>query len=205
MTNVTDLQNHFNKADSKIAGLLASHEIPILVRNTDYETYFQKLCYDIIGQQLSNKVASVIEGRFNDLFTDEKITAQSVSDIDPQKLRDVGMAWSKVRAIQDLAAKALSGEIEFNKFSELDPDQIITELIKVKGIGTWTAEMFLIFTLGYEDVFSIKDLGLKNGAIKLYGLRGKDKVIEQKILKLSKKWTPYRSYASLLLWRSLDN
>jgi len=122
--------------------------------------------------------------------------------IKDQKLRDVGMSWGKVRYVKDLAIKHLGGEIDLSKLSSLSNEQVITELTKVKGIGPWTGEMFLMFTLRREDVFSFGDLGLKRGIEKLYNL--KEPTVAQ-IEKIIMPWSPYKTYGSIALWHSLDN
>lgn len=203
---------HLAKVDPVLKKLLEkfSHEHNSvldreLITITDHSQYFHKLCLDIIGQQLSNKVASVIEARFEELFPGGSVTPESVHKIEPAQIRGAGLSWAKVAAIKDLALHIIEGRLDFSKFSTMSSEEIIESLIAVKGIGTWTAEMFLIFTLGYQDIFSVKDLGLKNAMLNLYGISGSRKEIEQQMGELSETWSPFRSYASLLLWKSLEN
>ncbi len=193
---------HFKKVDpllyrtvQELGGL-----IEIKIRHSD--DYFQSLCSAIISQQLSGKVADVTFGRFQKLFPNELITPDQLVKIDHEKLRAVGMSNSKARFLRDLAEKVIAGEIHLEKLNEMENETVIEELVKVKGIGKWTAEMFLMFSLGREDVFSTGDLGLKNAIKKIYGL---ETVTEEQLLEISNKWSPYRTYASLILWRSLDN
>ena len=113
------------------------------------------------------------------------------------------MSWAKARYIKDLAEKTLDGDIKFKELSHADDETIIRELTKVKGIGRWTAEMFLIFTLGREDIFSFGDLGLRKRFEKLYGNR---RARTQKSMEaITRQWSPYRSYASLALWHLRDS
>jgi DNA-3-methyladenine glycosylase II len=204
MQNINKVVSYFNEVDPLMYSLLKDVKIDLLKRNDNSHEYFIKLCREIIGQQLSGKAAGSIIKRFDFLFKNEKISAKDVLEITDQQLRDVGMAWAKVRAIKELADKTVSKELKFNLYSKMDEEEIKENLIIVKGIGPWTVEMFLIFTLGREDVFSIKDLGLKKAVCNIYELDRKDKKIDEKILKISSKWSPYRSYSSLALWKSLD-
>jgi DNA-3-methyladenine glycosylase II len=115
-------------------------------------------------------------------------------------LRGAGLSGQKVSYVKNIARGMIEGILNPLSYSSIDEAEIIAELVTIKGIGVWTAEMFLIFTLGKQDVFSIGDLGLRN-AIKLhYG-----DMSPAEMLDLSEKWSPYRSYASLILWKSLDN
>lgn len=198
-----EIHAHFKMVDPAIAMLMENFPPKKLSANLKHSQYFSKLCHDIIGQQLSNKVADVLVTRFNDLFEHDHPTADHILELPEQKLRDVGMAWSKVRAIRDLANRQNAGDLHFDRYTQMTNDEVIQDLIQIKGIGPWTAETFLIFTLGREDIFSIKDLGLKKAAMKLYKLKP-TKTLDARILKITSKWAPYRSYASLALWGSLD-
>jgi DNA-3-methyladenine glycosylase II len=163
--------------------------------------YFQGLAGDIIGQQLSGKVADVIETRFKYLL-DGKVTSESVLAADDQKLRDCGMAWSKVRAIKDLSKRIMNNELRIKDLDSLSDEEVRRELVAVKGIGPWTADMFLMFKLGRPDIFPVEDLGIKNGFEKVTG----KKFDKLKSAKLAEKWwSPYRTVASWYLWRSLEN
>ena len=166
------------------------------------ENYFAELCEAIINQQLSDKVAAVIFARFKKLFPKGKITPKSVLKIPDEKIRAIGSSYSKIRFIKDLAQKIQTGELKLETLTSLDNEKVVEELIKVKGIGPWTAEMFLMFSLGREDIFSHGDLGLRRAIQKLYKL--KKEPTEKQTGKISKKWSPYRTYACMILWKSLD-
>lgn len=166
------------------------------------ENYFESLCSSIVSQQLSTKVADVILSRLLQLFPDQKIEPNRVLQLTEVELRAVGLSFAKIKYIKDLSSKVLSGELVLENLPKLSNDEVISELTKVKGIGKWTAEMFLMFTLGRTDVFSHGDLGLKKGIQKVYGLS--DMPTEEEMLRLEAKWKPYRTYASRILWRSLD-
>jgi DNA-3-methyladenine glycosylase II len=192
--------SHFKKVDPIIYQAymnLANRQLMTIHLPADH---FSALCREIIGQQLSTKVARVIFERFEKLFTNNKITAHYLLKLTHESLRSVGLSNSKAMFLKDLAQKVESKEIEFAKLAKLDDMSVIRELTKVKGIGPWTAEMFLIFSLDREDVFSFGDLGLKNAIKKLYALKSESK---EEIEKISSKWSPYKSYACRILWRSL--
>lgn len=164
---------------------------------------FLRLTRSIIGQQLSVKAAATIFERFENLFEKKDIKPDGLLKIPDEKLRTAGISYQKISYLKDLAQKVLNKQVELNKLAEFGSEIIIEELIRIKGIGRWTAEMFLIFTLGRPDIFSFGDLGLQNAIKKLYKM--KDKPTHKQMEKLSKKWTPFKTYAAMILWRSLDN
>lgn len=165
-----------------------------------HKDYFEALCGDIVGQQLSGRVADVIFERFKKVFNG-KVNPKTIIKIDGQKLRDCGMSWGKVSFVKDLAAKTKSGELQTKKLQDLPDEEVIRELTAVKGIGRWTAEMFLMFGLARPDIFPVDDLGIKKGF---------ERVTKQMFDRVKsadfalKYWAPYRSVASWYLWRSLE-
>lgn len=163
---------------------------------------FQALTYEIVGQQLSNKVTKVIYKRFLDLFGGKLPTARQLLSIPDEKVRSCGCSWAKVRYLKSLAQSVDSGKLDLRNLYKLPDDEVYTQLTRVKGIGPWTAEMFLIFTLHRPDVFSLGDLGLRTAVSKLYDVR---RTNLNKISKISAAWKPYRSFACRYLWSSLDN
>lgn len=199
---VKKIKSHFKKADPVIYRVVVDMEIEPLKESKRSTGYFKKLCREIIAQQLASKAAHAIIGRFNDLFERKYVTPDKVLAFSEQSLRNVGMSWAKARYVRDLAQKVENKEVRLNNLHELENEMVIEKLIKVKGIGNWTAEMFLIFTLGREDVFSHGDLGLNKALQKLYGF--KDKPSEEEANKIVGKWSPYRSYGCLALWKSTD-
>src|SRR5258706_4580912 len=166
-----------------------------------HKDYFGHIAGNIIGQQLSGKVADVIEGRFIKAVGG-KVTPDSILKVDGQKLRDCGMSWGKVSYVKDLAAKTKSGELQTKKLADLSDAEAIKEMVAVKGIGQWTAEMFLMFSLARPDIFPVNDLGIKKGFEKVTGKKW-DKINSPKFAE--KNWKPYRTVASWYLWRSLEN
>lgn len=163
--------------------------------------HFLELVESICGQQLSTKAADTIWKRFAGLM-DGNVTAQKILAIPEQKIRDAGFSWSKIKYIKDLALKTIESPDMFEHFDEMSNEEIVAELVKVKGIGPWTAEMFLMFRMGREDVFSYGDLGLRNAVKKHYPVRGE--LTEKKALQIAEKWRPYRTIACRYLWRSLE-
>jgi DNA-3-methyladenine glycosylase II len=162
---------------------------------------FLRLCRIITGQQLSGKAAETIFNRFVALFDGQSVTPEMVLGTPDQKLRDCGLSWSKVRYVKDLAQKFVDKEIKFEDMYKLDDESVITELTKVKGIGRWSAEMFLMFVLHRIDVFAFDDLGLYKGIQKIYKLKNPTK---KQIEKIIKKWGPYKTYGAIALWHSLE-
>lgn len=159
--------------------------------------YFMNLFSTIIAQQLSIKVASVIEQRAIEFFKGE-VTPEKVVLADTEALRECGLSYRKIDYIKSLASKVLSEEVHFRDIEEMSNEQVIEMLVKIKGIGKWTAEMFLMFTLGREDVFSVLDLGLRTGFKKLYH---NPELTEEEMEKIALLWAPYRSIVSFYLWR----
>lgn len=189
------------KSDPVLASLFLAAK-PSTVRPS--KKYFESLADAIMSQQLSGKAAATIIKRFKALFgpagfpTPAHVLAKSDSE-----LRLAGLSGAKVSYIKNLATAFENKTLDFSKVNKLTDEEVIEMLIKVKGIGRWTAEMFLIFSLGRPDVFSFGDLGLRNAVKKLYKLR-KDPS-PAKLKKLSTLWQPHRTCASLYLWASLDN
>jgi DNA-3-methyladenine glycosylase II len=161
----------------------------------------QALVRAVVGQQLSVKAAQTIYGRFLDLFSPKSFpTANQILATDDEILRGVGLSYAKVSYIKSVANAFVSDLIDSEKVAKQTDEEVIAELTQIKGIGRWTAEMVLIFTLRRPDVFSIDDLGVRNAITKLYGITDR-KAMSQ----LSEKWTPHRSSACWYLWRSLEN
>jgi DNA-3-methyladenine glycosylase II len=167
------------------------------------EEPYGALLRSIVGQQLSTKAARAIWERTLAIFDGRVPTPQELLAVDPEKLREAGNSRPKAAFMRSLAEHVLSGELELDRLDELSDDDISAELTAVKGLGQWSADMFLIFHLGRPDVLPVGDLGIRNAAKAAYNLR---KVPSPDRLKrLARPWRPYRSLASLYLWRSLDN
>jgi len=198
------IKSHFKKVDKKIYAVMKDLDFgkwKKIIR--EEEDYFINLTRSIIGQQLSGKAAATIISRFEKLFPKNKISAKHLIKLTDKKLRGVGMSYSKASFIKDLAKKTLNGEVSFKNINKLNDEDVAKHLVQVKGIGPWTAEMFLMFSLARPNIFSHKDLGLNRAIQKLYGFK-KPPTVKQ-VEKIITKWEPYKTYASFALWESLDN
>jgi DNA-3-methyladenine glycosylase II len=157
----------------------------------------------IVGQQLSTKAAATIHGRVLELFGGRDPSPQELLDADPDALRACGLSGRKVEYVKDLAAHVLGGELELDRLDELGDEEVISEIVAVRGLGRWTAEMFLIFHLRRPDVFSGGDLGLRRGIQLCHGLEAMPTPAEA--VEIAERWSPNRSLASIYLWESLAN
>src|SRR3954451_22753260 len=162
------------------------------------------LLRSITGQQLSVKAARAIYGRLTERFGGRPPTPEEILADDPDELRTAaGLSRAKTVALRSLAEHVLAGELQLARLDQLPDEEVIRELVAVKGIGEWTAHMFLMFTLHRPDVLPVGDLGVRNAAMRAYGLDAPPppKALEE----LAEAWRPYRTRACLYLWRSLDN
>jgi DNA-3-methyladenine glycosylase II len=165
------------------------------------EKLYEELVESIIGQQLSGKAADTIFKRFLALYNNSKFpNPEELLKTDNEKLRSAGMSYSKASYIKNIAQAFKENLLEVEKIKKLSDEDVKKELTKIKGVGNWTAEMILIFTLKREDVFSLGDAGLRRAIKNLYNVEK-----DSDILKLAEIWKPKRSYASWYLWRSLEN
>jgi DNA-3-methyladenine glycosylase II len=155
----------------------------------------------IVGQQLSTKAARTIHLRVLDLFDGETPTPEQLLEAPEEDLRGAGLSGRKTEYIRDLASHVLSGELELDRLESLDDEDVIEEIVAVRGLGRWTAEMFLMFHLERPDVLSGGDLGIRKAIQIEYGLEAMPP--PQQVLEIGEPWSPYRSLASLYLWESL--
>ncbi|MFN8483419.1 MAG: DNA-3-methyladenine glycosylase [Anaerolineae bacterium] len=168
-----------------------------------HDDYFGSLVSAIISQQLSGKAAQTIEDRFRAAFgAGRPFTAANVAAMPVEEMRAAGLSEAKARYLRDLGERVASGELDLTHLASMDDEEIITRLVEVKGIGRWTAEMFLIFSLGRLDVLPVDDLGLRKAVMGLYGLSHMPK--RPDLEDLAGPWQPYRTVATLYLWRSLS-
>ncbi len=168
------------------------------------EEHYGALVRTIVGQQLSVKAARSIYGRLTARFSDRAPTPQEILGEDPEELRlAAGLSRAKVGFLRSLAEHVLSGELELRRLDELPDEQVIAELTAVKGIGTWSAHMFLMFHLERPDVLPVGDLGIRKAVERAYGLPALP--LPARIEEIAQPWRPYRSLACRYLWRSLDN
>ncbi len=164
--------------------------------------HFATLTTSIICQQISNAAAATIVRRFRGLFGGRDPSPLQVRKVPAEKLRGAGLSGSKVTYIKDLAEHVLDGRLDLDHVSTLPDDELMRELVAVKGIGPWTAEMFMIFSAGRGDVFSFGDAGLVNAMARLYKLR--KPASRARLEKIAARWAPHRSLAARYLWASLD-
>lgn len=170
-----------------------------------HNRYYQELVESIISQQLSIKAAATITKRFLDLFEGRFPSPQQMLEKDHDTLRSAGLSNAKAVYIRDLALHIADGKLLVNRLPELSNDEVIRELVAVKGIGEWTAHMFLIFSLGRLDILPVGDLGLRVGVQKLYKLKEAPTPAEVTALANKHKWHPYESVATWYIWQSLNN
>ncbi|MCA9075370.1 MAG: DNA-3-methyladenine glycosylase 2 family protein [Planctomycetaceae bacterium] len=164
--------------------------------------YFQSLSRAIVGQQISGKAAASIWTRLQDSVRPRHITAETIVAMSVDELRSTGISPQKASYLHDLAARVQSGSLQLNRLSQHTDDRVIEQLVEVKGIGVWTAQMFLMFSLGRLDVFPHGDLGIRTAIRDLYGL---DELPDQKTAEpIAEPWRPYATIASWYLWRSTD-
>jgi len=161
------------------------------------------LLRSIVGQQLSTKAASTIYGRLAALFGDDAPTPEALLGVDPDELRAVGLSRAKASYLRSLAEQVISGDLELDRLTDLPDEEVIKQLTAVKGLGPWTAHMFLIFHLGRPDVLPVGDLGVRRGAQLAYGMD--ELPTSAELTEMAEPWRPHRSLACLYLWRSLDN
>lgn len=164
-----------------------------------------RLIGSIMSQQLSTKVAEVIYKRFLALYNGKEPGAQQVLDMPAPVLRSIGLSNAKVSYVHNVARFTVEEKLSDKKLHKMSNDEVIAYLTQIKGVGRWTVEMLLMFYLGREDVFAIDDLGLQQSMIKLYRLDTSDKkALRERLLQISAKWTPYRTYACRYLWAWKD-
>ena len=192
--------SHLSK-DKKLAKVLAQQE---LFKLSKREQVHLHLCNSIISQQLSTKVVDVIRKRFLKLYSG-KPSPQKILDTPYDVLRAIGLSGAKVSYIQNVARFTLEYGMDHKMLGKMNNEELIEHFTRIKGVGRWTAEMLLMFTLGREDVFAVDDLGIQNAMIRVYKLDKMDKKkLKEDMLRISAKWSPYRTFACLHLWHYKD-
>jgi 3-methyladenine DNA glycosylase/8-oxoguanine DNA glycosylase len=192
-------KRHFQTVDPKLFEASLKHDIADIVASGDL---FGDLIFAIVNQQLSGKAAETIYNRLEKKLGKKGVTPKSIKNISSASMRACGLSESKAKAMKGFADAVLKGNIDLIKIIELPDVEVIEALTSLKGIGPWTAEMILMHSLGRTDIFSAGDLGLRKGIMRLYGL--KKMPSDKTIVKLSKKWSPYRTYAAKVIWRVAD-
>jgi DNA-3-methyladenine glycosylase II len=190
------------RRDPVLAPVIKKHRERSLIEGPPVDP-FSALVRTIVGQQLSTKAAATIHGRLIALMPAGIATPQAIATLGDAQLRQVGLSRQKSAYLRDLAAKSVSGELHLDSLSEMTDEQVIEAITKVKGLGRWSAEMFLMFRLRRPDVLPVDDLGIVNAIYRLYKLRKKPSA--DRIRKMGETWRPYRTVACYYLWRSLEN
>ncbi len=188
--------------DKKLKKILLSAEPFVLLKRKNVHLH---ICSSIISQQLSTRVAAVIYARFLKLFRKKFPLPSDILAIPFDELKAIGLSNSKTNYVRNVCTFFIENNVTDKNLHKLDDEELIEFLVQIKGIGRWTAEMILMFTLGREDVFAVDDLGIQQAMTKLYGLNpGDKKKMKEQMLLISEKWRPYRTYACRYLWNWKD-
>lgn len=189
------------KKDKKLASIIGEsfHEL------TFHKNIPLRLIASIMSQQLNTKVAQIIYNRFITLYNGKEPTPKQVLKTTYEQLRSIGLSHAKATYVHAVAQFCVEHKVTDTMLLAMSNEEVQALLIQIKGVGNWTVEMLLMFTLGREDIFPMDDLGIQNAMIKLYNIKADNKKqLKEKILKISGKWSPYRTYACLHLWAWKD-
>jgi DNA-3-methyladenine glycosylase II len=194
--------DYLARVDPKLAPVIAAHGLCDI---RSHRNYYRALTSEIIGQQLSVKAASSIRTRFEALFSESFPEPAAILQKSIDELRSSGLSRAKANYIRDLAQHIVDGKIQFDHLDNLTNEEVISELTDVKGIGEWTAHMFLMFCMGRADVLAPGDLGIRNAIKKLYNM--KTVPTPEEVVARAKRnhWHPYETFACWYLWASLEN
>ena len=193
---------HLRK-DKKLAAYINE---PLHERIKPHKNIPLLLIASIMSQQLNTKVADIIYNRFLALYNNKEPKPQQVLDTPNETLRAIGLSNAKVSYVKNVAAFCIEHKITDKKLNAMSDEEIIELLTQIKGVGKWTVEMLLMFALGREDIFSIDDYGVQSAMIKIYKLQKLDKKkLRERLIKISEKWSPYRTYGCLYCWHLKDN
>ena len=197
-------EQHLMKRDSILRPHIRRNS-PCELRPRPHGKHFQTLVTGILSQQLSGSAARTIIGRFTDLYTPARFPeASQIIETEHERLRSVGLSNAKSRYVKDLAAKTLDGTLSFSRLSRMTDEEVIQMLVRVNGIGVWTAHMFLMFSLGRLDVLPVGDLGIRKAIERAYGLGSLPNTAQIEKIANERGWHPYCSVASWHLWRIID-
>ena len=185
--------------DPVLGGLIQSQE-PMVYTQRGSGDYFHSLCRTIIGQQVSVKAAATIFGRFEKVT---KLDPKRVARLTEAQTKEIGLSRQKLSYLHDLAGHFVENPKIYNHLEQQTDEQVLEELVAVKGIGIWTAQMFLMFTLGRLDVFAPDDIGLQRAMKELYGWEAVPP--KKELAAIAERWSPYRTVACWHLWQSLNN
>ena len=205
MNRLTEGDEHLRSVDRVIKRLIDERGSidPDTDRRGSRADAYEALARAIVGQQLSTKAAGSIWQRLIDRFGGSFPRPAELIAADPESLRDAGLSRAKVGFLRDLAERIEDGRLDLGRLARLPDEDVVAELIQIKGVGAWTAEMFLIFHLARPDVVSTGDLGIRRAVQVAYGLD--DLPGPHDLERIAEPWRPHRTLACLYLWRSLDN
>ena len=189
------------RRDRVLATMVEAHGAPDFTAGRPRRGHFAALARSVCYQQLAGRAATAIHGRFTALF-DGRPTAEKVLALPEEELRGAGLSGSKAASIRDLAEKSLDGTVRLDRVSRLSDDELVAQLTKVRGIGEWTAQMFMMFQLGRLDVWPTGDYGVRNGWARLYGLD--EMPTARELAPLADPHRPYRSLVAWYCWRAVD-
>lgn len=193
-------KQHLQK--DKHLALLLEEDTHILVKRKNTAI---RLIASIISQQLSTQVAKIIFTRFLDLYGGKEPSCDKVLATDPLLLKGIGLSNAKVNYVQNVAQFFKENKITDAQLYKMSPEEVVELLTQIKGVGRWTVEMLLMFSLGHEDVFAVDDLGIQQAMIRLYKIKYESrKELREKMIKKSQSWAPYKTYACLHLWKWKD-
>jgi len=202
MANYRPAVRHLKKVDPVLARVIESVG-PCRIELRTAGSHFQALTRSIVYQQLSGKAAGTILSRFNALYPGGEPTPEAVLDTTDEALRAVGLSRQKIGYMRDLASKVAAELLPLDQVEHMDDDDLIAHLVQVKGIGRWTAQMFLMFRLGRPNVLPELDLGIQNAIKRAYRMRKRP--TPKQVARVGSKWAPHSTVACWYLWRSLDN
>ncbi|MEJ7610316.1 MAG: DNA-3-methyladenine glycosylase 2 family protein [Ferruginibacter sp.] len=192
---------HLSK-DKKLREIMANRDTHELIKRDHVHL---RLCESIISQQLSTKVADVIYGRFLKLFRKKTPAAKDILAVDIERLRSIGLSYAKANYVHNVCHFFLEKKLTDARLRKMSDEELMNLLTQIKGVGHWTAEMILMFTLGREDIFPADDLVIQQTMALAYKLDLQDKkALKAEMLRIAEKWSPYRTYACKYLWGMRD-
>jgi DNA-3-methyladenine glycosylase II len=193
--------SHLSK-DKKLKKVIEKQEPHILIKR---KRIYLHLCSSIMSQQLSTKVAAVIYKRFLALYGKKFPTAQQIVDTPFETLRSIGLSNAKTNYVQNVCTFFIEEQLDDKHLYKMSDEELQQKLVQIKGVGKWTTEMILMFSLQREDIFPVDDLGIQQAMTKLYKLDVTNKkLLFEQMSKVAEKWRPYRTYACVHLWRWKD-
>jgi len=188
--------------DPVILELQAKFTLPELNSSKDF---YHDMVENIVGQQLSGKVAQVIFNRFKTLFPNNYPTPELVLSTPDETLRSIGLSGAKTMYVKALAEFTLHHDLSLQQVAQLSDEELVKLLTQIKGVGEWTAQMLLIFSLNRQDVFPVDDLAIQQGMRELYNIKVDGKQFKERLIKISDKWKPFRTIGSRLVWAYVND